>query len=344
VGLDDRVAGDRTLVTELATGLGMLGIAPPVLAGQEFLADSPLDALCGVDAVTWQRLRELLHDGSYHRDAALALGNGAAFLHAPDALAGRPPRRIEWTGARRPPGDETIPADLRVDHVYLVSCKYLSKLLHNAAPARLFEGLLADDAVATPDWFAHVAPREHQALYDTCRHLVLGLPVDVGDLDPEQRRRLALAVQEGWPPRGEERYHELAGVVAAASAARWKSAVERGIGAERMVWRLLRIAAAPYFVLGTQRGGSMRLRIDTPWDWHHRYALETFDIAPTPAGQPQVSWSAKCHDRVGARHMEVRGHVEIRWSHGRFRQAPEAKVYLDTPHHLVPGYHELPDC
>jgi hypothetical protein len=37
----------------------------------------------------------------------------------------------------------------------------------------------------------------------------------------------------------------------------------------------------------------------------------------------------------------VEGHVEIRWSHGRFASPPEAKVYLDTPHHQVPGYWPL---
>lgn len=35
------------------------------------------------------------------------------------------------------------------------------------------------------------------------------------------------------------------------------------------------------------------------------------------------------------------GHVEIRWSHGRFAQNPEAKVYLDAAHHDVPGYVRL---
>ena len=37
----------------------------------------------------------------------------------------------------------------------------------------------------------------------------------------------------------------------------------------------------------------------------------------------------------------VEGHVELRWSHGRFGGPPEAKVYLDTPHDEVPGYHRL---
>jgi hypothetical protein len=31
----------------------------------------------------------------------------------------------------------------------------------------------------------------------------------------------------------------------------------------------------------------------------------------------------------------------VRWSHGKFAQPPEAKVYLDTPHHQVPGYWRL---
>ncbi len=37
----------------------------------------------------------------------------------------------------------------------------------------------------------------------------------------------------------------------------------------------------------------------------------------------------------------VRGHVEIRWSHGKFSGYPEAKIYLDTPHEQVPGYFPL---
>lgn len=30
--------------------------------------------------------------------------------------------------------------------------------------------------------------------------------------------------------------------------------------------------------------------------------------------------------------------MEIRWSHGRFAQPPEAKVYIDTPTDELPGY------
>lgn len=54
-------------------------------------------------------------------------------------------------------------------------------------------------------------------------------------------------------------------------------------------------------------------------------------------GQPMVGWRAEFTERDGVA-REVHGHVEIRWSHGRFSGPPEAKVYLDTPFGDVPGY------
>src|SRR5262245_45612424 len=91
---------------------------------------------------TWAHLAQLEASGRHARAFEHGFRNGRAFLAAPDAPGGRLPRLTEWTGGRRPPGDEVVPADLRVDHVYLVSCKYLSRSLHNPSPARLVDGLL----------------------------------------------------------------------------------------------------------------------------------------------------------------------------------------------------------
>jgi len=55
-------------------------------------------------------------------------------LRADNGLRNRLPISIEWKGSQRAPGDEVAPIDLRVDHVYLVSCKYLSTILVNASP------------------------------------------------------------------------------------------------------------------------------------------------------------------------------------------------------------------
>jgi hypothetical protein len=108
-----------------------------------------------------------------------------------------------------------------------------------------------------------------------------------------------------------------------------------------MLWRLLRLSSAPYFVLGTGPSESLRLRVATPWDWRQRFELRELEVHPEHAGQPRVGWAAAVLDREGGCEQEVRGHVEVRWSHGRLGGNPEAKVYLDTPHRQVPGYFPL---
>ena len=110
-----------------------------------------------------------------------------------------------------------------------------------------------------------------------------------------------------------------------------------------MLWRLLRIGSAPYFVLGNDRktGLPARFRIASPWDWRDQFELVAFEVSPSEAGQPRVDWAGTYRPRDGGGERTVQGHVEVRWSHGRFAQPPEAKVYLDTPMSLLPGYHPL---
>ncbi len=250
---------------------------------------------------------------------------------------------MEWTGPRKAPGDEVVPADLRVDHVYLVSCKYLSNLLHNASPQRLVDGLLAHGATdERGDWYQAVAAPEHEALYTACIRVIGSgpWPVTVGGLDREQRRRLRSEIGAAWPPEAIGPYARLCTAVATATAARWSARVTPR-NREAVLWRLLRIGSAPYFVLGASREGSTRLRIDTPWDWRQRFELRALEVAAQPGGQPRVGWTARYRDHAAGEERAVDGHVELRWSHGRFGGPPEAKVYLDTPHEAVPGYHPL---
>ena len=109
-----------------------------------------------------------------------------------------------------------------------------------------------------------------------------------------------------------------------------------------MLWRLLRLSGAPYFVLGTSPTDVLRLRIYTPWDWRQEFSLRSFRVwGDGSAGQPVVRWEARVERRADRAELPVEGHVEIRWSHGRFKGKPEAKVYLDTPHDEVPGYEPL---
>jgi hypothetical protein len=301
--------------------------------------------VANVPAEVWERIAHLERGGQHRQEFAAAWANGRAFLAADDGLRGRAPRIVEWKGPTQAPGDEVVPADLRVDHVWLVSCKYLSKVLANAAPSRLFDrGLSGGPARTAGDWYAEVAPDAYQALYALVR-LELGtrasLPPHAADLTPVHRAELRAYLDAGWSGDAQGAYRALASAVGQASAARWKATLAKRTDAEAVLWRLLRIGSAPYFVLGAQRDRSLRLRVMTPWDWRQAYELKRVDVWADDAGQPQVRWQARVRERDGGQELVVDGHVEIRWSHGRFGKPPEAKVYLDTPHHRVPGYVEL---
>jgi hypothetical protein len=144
------------------------------------------------------------------------------------------------------------------------------------------------------------------------------------------------------PAPAADRWAELCAAVAESSAARWRARLGDLRRDVRLLWRLLRIGDAPYFVLGADdRGASVRLRVASTWDWVQASELRSFTVGPRPAGQPEVGWAAVVRDRASGEETEVRGHVEVRWSHGRFSGCPEAKVYLDTPLAEVPGYFPL---
>jgi len=333
------VPDDRTTVTELATALGTLGLGdlPSTLARRPPQLD--------IADTIWAHLDDLHASGKFDSEFATAFANGRAFLDAEDALRGRRPRLIEWTGGRRPPGDEVAPVDLRIDHVYLVSCKYLSRNIANPSPGRLFDGLLATSGTwEQTDWYEVVAPDELRALYDACRRAtgLTDLPEDLGALASEDRQRLRHALPgRSYPPAARQAYRRLCERVSEASAQRWRANVDRGGAAEKLVWRLLRVGNAAYFLLGADPRRSLRLRVASSWDWRRAYRFVGLDIVAATSGQPQVNWSITYVERATLRRRSVQGHVEVRWSHGRFAQPPEAKVYLDTPSNELPGYFPL---
>jgi hypothetical protein len=331
------VPAARTEITEIVTGLAMFG--DPDLAAA--LERRPPE-LRHVATEHWDRLAALAEDPAQRDAFAAAWGNGRAFLHSPEGLRGRPPLVVEWTGLRRVPAEDAVPADLRVDHVYLISCKYLSRILVNTSPGNLFDhALRRTGRAASGDWFGDVATEPYQALYAVVRDEVFGdlhLPPFVRDLNAEHRAALRGAVIGAWSPRANAAYREFAAAVATASAARWRVVLARKADRESMLWRLLRIGGAPYFVLGVADQRPLRIRVGTPWDWRQAFDLRSLDVWGEAGGQPLVRWRAEVRDRLTGEQRDVAGHVEIRWSHGRFAQPPEAKVYLDTAHESVPGY------
>ena len=341
------MAAIRTEITEIVTGLAMLGYRDL----DEALKVRPMSVV-NLETEHYERLAEARAAGTHDREFETAWHNGRVFARADDGLRGRPPWSIEWKGPHKPPGYETVPADLRIDHVYLVSCKYGSSILHNVSPSHLFDRALAEKRVERgSDWFVTTAPEAYQEFYEACLidtaldRSYPPMPASVTELDKPDRQRLkaALPKRGRLPEKSQAYYEQFSMAVAMASAERWRSSLGKPREREAMLWRLLRLQAAPYFVLGaTTSGDPLRYRVGTPWDFRNLFEMKSFDAWPDSAGQPMVRWRAEVVERGEAaeRHV-IEGHVEIRWTHGRFSGAPEAKVHLDSHPHTVPGYFPL---
>lgn len=339
------MASLRTDVTEIVTGLAMLGYD----SLERALSVRPR-AMTHVSPEHYDRLESAWSNGECHAEFLTAWDNGWVFARSEQGLRGRPPWRLEWKGPHRPPGYEQIPADLRVDHVYLVSCKYGSTILHNVSPAHLFERSLADRRTERgSDWYELTAPEALQEVYratvdELDTSLQIQLPEHVSSMTSQHRTLLkrALPSHGSLPGAGAEAYSSFCLAVAQESARRWLGALSTAGQREAMLWRLLRLQPAPYFVLGaTKKSEPLRYRVGTPWDFRDRWQFKGFDVWPDPAGQPLVRWRADLVDNLDGRPIVSEGYVEVRWTHGKFGGAPEAKVHLSSDPHQTAGYFPL---
>ena len=203
----------------------------------------------------------------------------------------------------------------------------------------MFDRLLAERRGDRTDWFLEIAPEAYQDLYQRSLEAtgLINMPTCVSALDGEARLRLkdALPTRGTWPDELTSPYRDFVNAVSVATAHRWKDNLADKAKQEEMLWRLLRFQPAPYFVLGASSDGTpLRFRVGTPSDFRREFSIRAFDVWADAMGQPMVRWRAELH---GAS-RPIEGHVEVRWSRGRFGGVPEAKVYLDTPHHHVANY------
>lgn len=296
-----------------------------------------------VDDPVFERLEAAWSAGAYSSEFQLAWNNGTAFAHSNEGLRGRPPWALEWKGHHRPASRsiESIPADLRVDHVYLISCKYGSEILHNSSPFSLFDHhLQVSTARAMGDWYDHVAPGPYRALwYPVWQGAGLSSSSSPAALRPEDRVRLRAFIESNPVDTNSTIYREFVSAVSEATADRWRKSIRAQPATRELVWRLLRLQAAPYYLLGaTRRNEPLRYRVSTPWDFDQAYIIRDFRIAPGVGGQPTVKWQIEIEERSNGTCHLVDGFVEIRWSHGKMAGFPEAKVHLTTNPHHVPGY------
>ena len=274
---------DTTLISELATALGMIRKTLP-----EAIAHLPTE-LQGVTSHDWKALTELHEAGKHATLFSNSFANGRAFSTSEVALRHRQPGMVEWCGPRKLRGEFAIPADLRVDDVYLVSCKYDSKNLLNSGPAKLFDNRLKDTRRGATSWYEEVAGDAYQSYYEAVRsHFDLGyLPSDVTKLADPHRSVLAEVLPRELPLGLAGDQAAFCWAVSAASVDRWKKSIgSRAQERTDFAMSLLRIPQAIYFLLGHSGNSSLRFKVLSRWDWAARYRLRDFAVEASKAMQP----------------------------------------------------------
>lgn len=333
------MATDKTKLTELATAAGL--VHDPSAPWPSSLEDL---AVPGIDDEVWKPVvvpHTAVHDP--HKELLLrSLANGRAFRRT--VLRGRLPELIVWTGPARSVWTSDIPRDLTIDDVFFVQAKYDSSCVLNTSPGSLVDSLLAEHGVESRlSWFEEVALAELQSYYERARAgaPLDPLPRDVRDLDRGAKDVLKRSMR-GRPTTTAEddAYVDLCRAVSIETTLRWRHRLDASTSSQRtqMLFRMLRIAGGPYWVLGARGSDPIQLRVTDTRTWRERFELKRFRVVDAHAGQPQVNWRAEIVDRSGAERHVVDGYCEIRWSHGKLQGHPECKVQVTTPLAAIPGY------
>lgn len=336
------MASSKTHLTELGTALGL--VHDPT---GRWPADLKAVELPGIDRSVWQpAILPEARPGGPNRDLLLrAIANGQAFRH--HVLRDRRPELIEWSGGARSVWTSDVPRDLTVEGVWFIQAKYDSRCVLNTSPGSLVDELLADHTIESRvSWFEEVALNELQAFYEQARAQLplTSLPDDVRDLDTQARAQLKASMRARSPSPGEEAaYAKLCRAVSVETTLRWRRRIEGATLPQRtqMLFRMLRIAGGPYWLLGTKGRSPVRLRVCDTRSWRDRYELKRFTVLDAHAGQPQVDWRAQITDKATKATTAVEGYCEIRWSHGKLQGNPECKVQVTTPLDRIPGYEPM---
>jgi hypothetical protein len=173
---------------------------------------------------------------------------------------------------------------------------------------------------------------------------ITDLPTDVRDLDRDHKRRLKTFMRASVPTAAEDdAYRALCRAVSLETALRWEHRLRASTSSQRtqMIFRMLRIAGGPYWVLGTKGARPVRLAVVDTRTWRERFTLKGFVVRAAQAGQPQVDWRASITEAATGATHHVEGLCEIRWSHGKLQGHPECKVQVSTPLDALPGYDPL---
>lgn len=347
----------KTEVSELSVAFGILGVKPinPVLSEEEistkFENTLPYDKYIkyceGIEKneELHQLSRELFILGKELRKEYSVFNNVNS---------------LKWTGGRRQGSTVTSSQDLMVNMVP-ISVKVDSNVMYNRSPVNLLENLPQglNPETRAGNWYIKVARNEFQKLYDYVVNISSGLnlPADVEEFEESASKNIRKTIQKAIGQAKDTQkkvfndlYREMCQKTSRASAELFNDLFAKNIKTRRknsiieMVLKtFFRINSTPYLLMVKE--GNLLLAFSIPNVTYWKSNWEFLNLtaqADTSSLQSKVIFNLEIKPRgKEGEAIAFPFHSEIRWSHGKFCGAPEAKLYKDFTYEKIPFYENI---
>jgi site-specific DNA-methyltransferase (adenine-specific) len=253
---------------------------------------------------------------------------------------------VKWCGPQKQARTDSGPRDILAANTS-ISIKAGSNIISNFSPAHIFESI--PQGSATPDhsenWYLKMDPSGYQKLYSSVQQIRLDhFPQKVTEFervasknDRDELQSEISKLIDGEKEEFEKIYTDMSHKVAETSAALFNKNYSismkgpaRGWVVESVAKNLFRLDSTEYIMAGESGKNGYAIKMPSLSEWKREW--EIIDILAMPditRGQSVVLLDVKYKRKKESSEYHANFHIEVRWSHGKFSQSPEAKLYKD---------------
>jgi DNA modification methylase len=335
------VAGVKTECTELSLAFGVLGAADPLkfeinklqAVFEGTLSEAKYSRFCAEFAnPTDHELYKKMY-----RVGVLLRENYPLFKDVGS---------LKWTGAQKLANTTSVSMDLLVANTP-ISAKAGSNVVGNQSPYNLFVSIPKGSAEArnSENWYLQVNPEGYQRLYEVVRETGLDhLPPDISDYErkasPAERIATATAAKQlsdAKDPTWTKLYLEFCHEVARQSAVMFNENIGKSMQGntrsavlEQIARNFFRMDATQYILGGVERKQEFAVVVPALSDWKNTWKITNIEAVPDLRKKQSVVQVLVSYESKKTKTPKIASfHIEIRWSHEKFRTKPEAKLYKD---------------
>jgi tRNA A-37 threonylcarbamoyl transferase component Bud32 len=327
----------RTECTELSVGFGILAVEN-LLELKQSQVEKYFEGTLSKEK--YDRFREEFPNNEALYRQMYNVGLGLRAIYSPYKKVSS----LKWAGPQQQAVTTAAAKDLIVVNTP-VSVKENSDVVHNPSPYNLFETIPSGQvkAQSSENWYLEQAPQEYQELYSFVRSKGLDyLPEDVSEFEQSikgrERKPIKYVIKQfsdGEKQAFKHLYLRMCHQVARVSADIFNnnysaSMLGRSSNAvlEQITRHFFRMNAVDYILGGIDKNNAFAVIVPELTRWKREWIIT--DVIAEPEldrEQSRVQFLVHYKNRNSGITYTAEFHTQIRWSHGKFQNNPEAKLY-----------------